>query len=277
MPFSPACPLISPATAARFTPTLSILPAMGGAIALTPSLLPVPAVVKPQAPHPIVPAERPLLLRALASSPATGDAPGKENEHFAKFFDGIKAPEEGAAVYPRLVTGQSPTLRQPLHLTVVQNAVRRAMAPLRESVALGQWSGPHTTLDDSCCGDAAPKLALLLRGQGVPARLVEAEFHYYVIVDLPDGQLVVDPTVRQFFGRKQAPRSVPQVFIGTIADLNTLFYRHATSKTTSYAPARIYFNEAVVRENVLRTYEEKVRTGGAADHEPLRAFLGLKP
>jgi hypothetical protein len=81
--------------------------------------------------------------------------------------------------------------------------------------------------------------------------------------------------VRQFFGKKQAPRSVPQVFVGTAAELAALFQRHPGSKTERRDPSRIYFSEAVVREDALRAYEEKVRAGGAPDHEPLRRFLGL--
>jgi hypothetical protein len=85
----------------------------------------------------------------------------------------------------------------------------------------------------------------------------------------------VDPTVRQFFGKKQAPKSIPHVFAGTLADLNAFFQRHAASKTTKYDPQRIYFRDSVVRENALRAFEAAVRAGGAADHEPLRRFLGL--
>lgn len=273
--FTPSCPLIAPAAASALSPLslVSLVPA-----GLAPSLIPAPVKLAP-APEAAV-GGGPAIIRALGSAASIGDAPGGKRDeepdaHFAKFFDGVAAPVEGSPVHPRVATADGPTFRQPLHLTAIQHAVRRSLTALRESVALGQWSGPHTTLDESCCGDAAPKLALLLRAQGVPARLVEAEFHYYVILDLPDGQIVVDPTVRQFFGRKRAPRGVPQVFVGSIAELHALFQRYASVKTTSYGPARIYFSEAVVREDALRAYEEKVRAGAAADHEPLRRFLGI--
>ncbi len=243
-----ACPLIFPREAANITSALSVPPALSQA---SPVLLRVPSAVDP--------------------------VDAKAEERYAQFFDGVIAPVEGAAVYPRLAVGAGTTFRQPLQLGAVRDAVGRALPALRESVALGGWNGPHTTLDESCCGDAAPKLALLLRAQGVPARLVEAEFHYYVILDLPDGQVVVDPTVRQFFGKKQAPRAVPHVFIGSIADLNSFFRRHASSKTTRYDPSRIYFSDAIVREDALRALAATVRAGGVADHDPLRRFLGLPP
>ncbi|MDD5303970.1 MAG: hypothetical protein PHS14_12790 [Elusimicrobia bacterium] len=271
-----ACPLILPAAAAGFAPALSVSPA-----GLVPSLLPLPAPASPLAvsPSAVGPAARPSIIRSLGSVPAAGDAPGSDGaaKRYAGFFDGVVPPADGEAVYPRLAVGEGSILRRPLQLDAVRNAVRLALPALRESVALGGWNGPRTTLDESCCGDAAPKLALLLRAQGIPARLVEAEFHYYVILDLPGGQIVVDPTVRQFFGKKRAPETIPHVFVGTIGDLTSFFQRHAASKTTRYDPQRIYFRESVVREDALRAFEAKVRDGGAAEHDPLRRFLGLPP
>lgn len=252
----PELPL-SPAPAGLSLPAAMLSPSFSpGAAPL--SLLAAPSLGAP-----------PALLGAPAAAPA------KAETRYERFFDGAAAPVDGAAVYPRLALGDGPVFREPLQVEAVRAASARALSVLRESVALGRWNGPDTTLDESCCGDAAPKLALLLRARGVPARLVEAEFHYYVILDLPDGQIVVDPTVRQFFGRKSAPKSVPQVFVGTIAELHALFKSHASIKTTKYDPSRIYFKDAVVREDALRKFEADVRKGGAADHEPLRAFLGF--
>jgi hypothetical protein len=270
MLFAPAaCPLALPAMAAGFTPALSDAPAN-----LVPSLLSAPAQASPLLIQPAAPAAaRPAIIRSLDSIPAADGAAGR----YAGFFDGAAPAADGDPVSQRLAVGDGPILRQPLQLDAVRGAVERALPALRDSVALGQWNGPRTTLDESCCGDAAPKLALLLRAQGIPARLVEAEFHYYVLLDLPDGQIVVDPTVRQFFGKKQAPKAVPQVFVGSVADLHDFFKRHAASKTTRYDPSRIYFREAVVREDELRALEAKVRDGGDADHDPLRRFLGLPP
>jgi hypothetical protein len=262
-----ACPLVLPAAAAGFAPALAASPA-----SLVPSLLPAPAALSAPAAQ-ASPLVLPASLRPAAASPASADA----ERRYADFFDGAAPAADGEAVSPRLAVGESPTFRQPLQLNAVRGAVQNALPALRESVALGGWNGPHTTLDESCCGDAAPKLALLLRAQGIPARLVEAEFHYYVILDLPDGQIVVDPTVRQFFGKKRAPDAIPHVFVGTIGGLTSFFQRHAAFKTTKYDPQRIYFRDAVVREDALRRFEAAVREGGAADHDPLRKFLGLPP
>lgn len=252
MSVAPAfAPPALPAASAAFSPALAAVPAR-----LAPSLLPVPVPV-------------------AAAGPAAANAAGAAGEarRYADFFDGAAPAADGEAVSPRLALGPGPTLRRPLQLDAVRGAVARALPALRESVALGGWNGPRTTLDESCCGDAAPKLALLLRAQGVPARLVEAEFHYYVILDLPDGQIVIDPTVRQFFGKKLAPKTIPHVFVGDLAELTDLYRRHAAAKTTRYDPPRIYFRDAAVREDALRAFEAQVRVGGVAEHEPLRQFL----
>lgn len=247
--FAPPAPL--PASAA-FAPALAV-PAR-----LAPTLLPVPV---------------PIAVAGPAPAPANDAGSADEARRYADFFDGAAPAADGAAVSPGPAPGPGPSLRRPLQLDAVRGAVARALPALRESVALGGWNGPRTTLDESCCGDAAPKLALLLRAQGVPARLIEAEFHYYVLLDLPDGQIVIDPTVRQFFGKKLAPKAIPHVFVGDLAELADFFRRHAAAKTTRYDPPRIYFRDAAVREDALREFTAQVLEGSAAEHEPLRRFL----
>lgn len=266
-PFSAPAPVFhaAPAASALSSPLLAA-PAIAPALALSPALpAPSPALALAQA----APA------KAAAPAPAADDF---EAGHYAAMFDGtpLQGPE-GASVSPRLAGSGQATLRLPLQAAIVRRAVESALPALRESVALGSWSGPRTTLDESCCGDAAPKLAALLRARGVPARLVEAELHYYVILDLPEGQLVVDPTIRQFFGKKGAPRSVPSVFVGTVAELHELFLHHQSAKTTRYDARRIYFSEAVTREDQVRRVEADIRLGGARDLAPLRRHLGLPP
>lgn len=279
-PFSLALVLgAAPAFAAA--PVRLVVPGLGAAApAACPLVLPSAAAVRAGAPQmppaAAVPAASAIVLPTSAPSP---EAPAAEDgeARYARFFDG-NAPQpedDGQAVYPIPARDAHAPRRLPLQLAATRRAVEAALPALRESVSRGDWNGPRTTLDDSCCGDAAPKLGVLLRGLGVPARLVEAEFHYYLILDLPEGQLVVDPTIRQFFGKKNAPRGVPTVFAGTISELHALFRFHAKAKTTSYDPSRIYFRQAVSREEPLRRLDAEVRGGSAAEHEPLRRFLGL--
>lgn len=262
----PAAPIAVPSVPPILSPAFAPAPSAAYAPALSPvsaapviSLSPVPALAAAQA----------------APAPAADEAGAGD---YGALFDGSPLEgKDGDSVGPRLLGLEQAGLRLPLQAAVVRAAVEQALPALRESVALGSWSGPHTTLDESCCGDAAPKLAALLRARGIPARLVEAEFHYYVILDLPEGQLVVDPTIRQFFGKKGAPRGVPAVFVGTIGQLTELFRRYAAAKTTRYDVPRIYFSEARTREGYLRQVESDIRAGGPRDLEPLRRHLGLPP
>lgn len=226
---------------------------------------------------------------ALLSAAALVDASGrplvrdsKEGgdgaaEGLAGLFDGSGLPAENAAadaveVHPRVVTDTQALEPRALRAKVSALAAdaERALPALRASVALGDWNGPGTTLDGRACGDAAPKLALLLRALGRSVRVVEAEFHYYVLYEGSEGQVVIDPTFRQFFGGKSAPAEVPTVFVGTVGDLHRFFREHAASKTTRYDPDRIYFREGRVRDDRVA---ELLRRGGA-DLAPLAAFLG---
>lgn len=254
-------------------PVLSAVPAAALPVPAFAAALPIPSLAPALSAVPVLPAPAaPALLQ-----PARPAEPAAELEYGA-LFDGapLQGPE-GAEVRPRLASAGQATLKLPLQAAIVRGAVERALPALRESVALGSWAGPRTTLDESCCGDAAPKLAAVLRARGIPARLVEAEFHYYVILDLPEGQLIVDPTVRQFFGRKGAPKSVPTVFVGTLGELRDLFQRHQAAKTTRYDHQRIYFSQAATRESELRKVEAALLLGGPRDLEPLRRHLGLPP
>lgn len=214
------------------------------------------------APRKLFVAETGDIAGALAAANAADErdaAPQADAETLARLrarFDGSR-PEGAQGGYE--LNALSPGLvLQPERVRSLQRAVddlRRevgaAVPGLRRSVELGQWNGPSTTLDGPCCGDAAPKLAALLRMRGWPAMLVEAEFHFYVVVRLPDGDVVVDPTFRQFFGREKAPSSVPQAFVGTWGELDGVFERHRAAKSTKHGVARIYRSEARGREDLL--------------------------
>jgi hypothetical protein len=191
---------------------------------------------------------------------------GAENARLMALFDGSRPAGDspfGEGVTAARGERDIRSLERALAASVAE--LRRetdaAVPALRRSVELGQWNGPHTTLDGPCCGDAAPKLAAYLRLRGYPAVLVEAEFHFYVVVKLPEGDVVVDPTFRQF---------LPQVFVGTWPELDAAFTAHQRAKSTRLWPPRIYRSEARVREDLLRE-----AAGGLAssslEHAGLRA------
>jgi hypothetical protein len=200
---------------------------------------------------------------------ARGEA--QQGRALADLFEGI-ASRDGSVVFPQVATPE--TMSHDRDTAAAADGLARdvsAVLPaLERSVWHGGWRGPGTTLHDSCCGDAAPKLGLLLRQMGRAVDVVEAEFHYYLIQRLPFGEIVVDPTIRQFFGGARAPPSIPKVFVGTVSDLHALFARHAAAKTTSYDVARIYFRDAVVRNAKLEEVRRLAReTPESPEHQPL--------
>ncbi|MBI3563559.1 MAG: hypothetical protein HY079_00010 [Elusimicrobia bacterium] len=252
-------------------PGAAVAPACGACASVLSGAPALSAAPAPLAPVLVSASGAPLSAAPLAAAvPAALPLPAPAAH---PLFAGAAPASDGALVYPHLTDAHAVARDLPRQVEAVRATALRALADLRASVALGGWNGEGTKLDGPCCGDAAPKLAVMLRGRGLPARLVEAEFHYYVILDLPEGQIVVDPTVRQFFGRADAPPSVPTVFVGTIEQLHGLFERHKLAKTTKYDPSRIYFREAREREAKLNALDAEVRSGRAAEHEPLRRFL----
>ncbi|MBI5240350.1 MAG: hypothetical protein HY926_07740 [Elusimicrobia bacterium] len=202
-----------------------------------------------------------------------------QNQALADLFEGI-ASRDGAPVFPQVATPE--TMSHDRETAAAKDELARAAAKalpdLERSVWHGGWRGPRTTLHDSCCGDAAPKLGLLLRQMGHAVDAVEAEFHYYLILRLPFGEIVVDPTIRQFFGGARAPPSIPKVFVGTMADLHFLFARHAAAKTTSYDVARIYFRDARVRNSKIEEVRRLVQQRPESpEHQPLANRTASRP
>lgn len=211
-------------------------------------------------------------LTAAAKAANAGDGAA-----LGRAFDSgvLDEPQDGVPIAPLFLArsaDQNGERRLEAAVLGVAAQVARAQRTLQKSVALGQWRGPDTTLDDACCGDAAPKLAYLLRAQGLPAHVVEAELHYYVVVTLPEGSVVVDPTIRQFFGGRKAPAEVPRIFVGTARRLSLLFQAQAAAKTTSFDVTRIYFRDARLKDGKLAEIAAGV-IAGIAEYAPL-ARLG---
>lgn len=265
----------------RFTPVRPAPAPLTLSCPISASRIFLPASMKPSLPSPSpLPAPRVLpapqtasgpdqaptgILEVLSAKVSAADLskPGAEEDLTRELY-GETLPE-GEPVYPGLVALDG-LAQKDLQLsrskTMLAAAVHAALPALEKSVALGGWNGPGTNLDKPCCGDAAPKLAYLLRAHGMAVNVVEAEFHYYLSQDLEHGRLFVDPTIRQFFGGSRAPPEIPKVFVGNLSDLHALFRRHAGAKTTSYGVERIYFNAARVRN------ERRQAVAAAADPGP---------
>lgn len=206
-------------------------------------------IVPGQVSAPVCPA-RGLILPGNTQAPGTG--PGMGLAMPALPPTAIDLSREGQPVIASLsVTAerqQAAELAAKGPRTAAQEAVAKAKPALVESVTAGEWRGPGTTLSHACCGDAAPKLALILNHMGLPIDVIEAEMHYYAAWRLEDGNtLFIDPTIRQFFGGPRAPPTVPEVFVGTQDELHALFRRHAAAKSTSYDVNRIYLEGSRTR------------------------------
>jgi hypothetical protein len=176
----------------------------------------------------------------------------------APALEPISTEQDGERVSPQIITPESMAREHEVAITqrALAHSVQRALPALSDSVRRGQWNGPDTTLDKPCCGDAAPKLGLLLRSMGYGVHTVEAEFHFYLLHPHEAGQLIIDPTIRQFFGGPRAPPSIPTVFVGTIGQLQRLFEENASAKTTRYDISRIYFRDAAIRDQRMRDLQD---------------------
>ncbi|MBI3298427.1 MAG: hypothetical protein HYZ75_09710 [Elusimicrobia bacterium] len=169
-------------------------------------------------------------------------------------------------------------------------AVAAARPVAAKAVSARTLAGRPMTLDDPCCGVAAPIFGALLRRAEVPVDVVEAETHVYLLRRLGGELLVVDPSIRQFFGGAKAPAEIPTVFIGTFGELSALFERHVDAKTTAHDVTRIYRSEAAIKNALLGEALDLARDSGreeltaslgeAADdatYAPLRRALRLAP
>ncbi len=87
----------------------------------------------------------------------------------------IATGQDGTLVSPQLITPESLSREHALGVArlALSHSVRQAQPALAESVRRGQWNGPDTRLDKPCCGDAAPKLGLLLHTLGYSVHAVE--------------------------------------------------------------------------------------------------------
>jgi hypothetical protein len=242
-------------------------------------------VIQPLAPVVSEPSDPASGIQPLASIESSAERlaaaqdDGAKDRALADLFDHI-ASGDGAPVAAQLTTAE--TMNHDGDVAAVKRDLSRAVAAVQPSLECsvwhGGWRGPRTTLHDSSCGDAAPKLGFLLRQMGHAADLVEAELHYYLLYRLPFGEVVIDPTIRQFFGGARAPPDIPRVFVGTVADLNALFARHAAGKTTAYDVSRIYFRDAQVRNAKIDKIRRLVQAEpDSPQYQPLLAAPRLPP
>lgn len=183
----------------------------------------------------------------------------------SSLFDGggkssfVDASMEGMVVAPGSIV--LPDLARVAGLSRISIDLRREIGEVVPALA-ASLKARGKSLSGKACGTAAPALAWMLRRMGREAHVVDAEMHVYLLYEAPEGRIIIDPTVRQFFGGERAPSDIPSVFVGTAGELNDLFKAHAESKSTKYGVDRIYFSQARVRDRLLD--EETARIDAAS-------------
>lgn len=234
-----------------------------------------------QAPSHSAPLQPILTIVSEHADRLSGGKQGQSGGLQDSFYDGTVAPkEDGAAVHTELITPevQAKSDEFAAAKTILRSAVDRLTPRLTKSVERGDWNGLGTTLDKACCGDAAPKLSFLLRENGFPVDQVSAEFHQYLVYRLGSGQLIVDPTIRQFFGGARAPPGIPKVFVGSIGELHALYERYKDIKTTSYGVDRIYFSNAVIDNGKIESVRSRMKEEGRSpEYEGFRDIPSRAP
>jgi hypothetical protein len=154
-------------------------------------------------------------------------------------------------------------------------AAASAMPYLEESVRRAGWNDVHMGLDGPACFDAAPKLGLLFRAQGLPGYVAASSHHVFLVAETPSATLLVDPTIRQYFGQDAAPAWVPKIFVGTFSELRALYSRDPGLPVLPYQA--VYFDPewpAYRRDSrMLSRRNQLLSSPGSEEQAPLAAYL----
>lgn len=122
----------------------------------------------------------------------------------------------------------------------LQRAAVAATPYLDASVRQAPWNDSHMGLDGPACFDGAPKLGLMFRARGLPGYVAACGNHVFLIAETPEATLLIDPTIRQYFGQDSAPDWVPTIFVGTLSELKALYAKDPGLPVLPYSS--IYFN-----------------------------------
>lgn len=256
-PLSAPALVLPQALAAPSLPTPALPTAAARAAVLEPAVAAKAALAAPAAaatpvqPALLGPDGKP--IKAAQGAESAGRA-APEAPELGALFDGagLDLSRDGSAFSgPAVAAAPTPAGVREAARTRLKRAAASAQKVAAEAAAARTFQGRAMSLDDPCCGVAAPVMGVLMRRAGVPVDAVQAEFHTFLAYREGAEVYVVDPTVRQFFGGARAPASVPQVFVGTLGELDALFAAHAAAKTTRYGTDRIYRSEAVVKNALL--------------------------
>ena len=157
----------------------------------------------------------------------------------------------------------------------LQNIAASARAYLDASVRAGDWNDTRMGIDGPTCFDAAPKFALMLRALGLPGYVVNNDHHVFLVAETKDATLIIDPTIRQYFGQNYAPTWVPQIFVGTLSELRALYAREPGLPVLPYQ--QIYFDPSWPSERhdskMISRRNKFLSSPNSREHEPLTDFF----
>lgn len=121
--------------------------------------------------------------------------------------------------------------------------------PLEDNVRNTTWNS-SPSLSTNTCGNASPKTTAILNKEGIPAQTVRTDAHVFVESKTDKGDVIVDPTIRQFFGADNAPKDMKKIFVGTKDELKQFWRDNDQYRTKKGITADQQFHEV---------YEEKKR------------------
>jgi hypothetical protein len=177
-----------------------------------------------------------------------------------------QARPEGSVVDEAALSGTAALeFRRTLH-----DFAARARPFLEESINRSFRNPRPEPLSKPVCEAAAPRLAYLLRRNGMPADVVQAAAHTYVITSGPGGVIILDPSIRQFFGEEKAPPTMPAIFVGSLEELKALFAAHKKHAAEWHDVPGIWLKRAKIENARLAELEKAIR---AEPREPSWAPL----
>jgi hypothetical protein len=214
-----------------------------------------------------------LLIALLVALPLQAVAASALNPAVAAHLEALTSQGEGT----QLTELAMRKLDKPGTATekMIKEAVKPMIPYLDASVRQADRNDVHMGIEGPMCFDAAPKLGLLFRALGLPGYVVACGHHVFMVVQTAETMLIVDPTIRQYFGQDAAPSWVPKVFVGTLSELKALYNRDPGLPVLPYK--EIYFNAdwpAYRRDSkMLSVRSSLLRSPNSKEFAPLTKYF----
>ncbi len=178
---------------------------------------------------------------------------------------------DGTAVNERLLArGDNPG-------TDAQRKIMQAAAEATQYLDASVKVSQNIGIDGPVCFDAAPKFALMLRGRSLPGYVAYNSHHVYMIAETANAVLLIDPTIRQYFGQDSAPSWVPKIFVGTLSELKALYARDPGLPLLHYQD--IYFDAMYPAtrsdSRMISVRDSFLSSSESSEYSPLTEYFNL--